>query len=30
VNLEGAYLVPIDDLSDLDIGMLSAGLTYVF
>jgi opacity protein-like surface antigen len=30
VNLEGAYLVPTDDLSDLDIGMVSAGLTYVF
>jgi len=30
VNVEAAYLIPGDDLSDLEIGMLSAGLTYVF
>jgi len=30
VNFEAAYLIPDDDLSDLEIGVLSAGLTYVF
>ena len=30
LNFEAAYLIPDEDLSDLEIGMLSAGLTYVF
>jgi opacity protein-like surface antigen len=30
INLEGAYLMPGDDLSDLKIGVIGAGLTFQF